>query len=108
MREDSHGGDIYSQPVRLDFSVNVNPMGIPEGVVRAAADSISRCASYPDSRCLALSRALAEKKSVREARIVWGNGAADLIFGLAQGGADRSPDFFGIRPCPKGGRLRDG
>ena len=83
MREDSHGGDIYSQPVRLDFSVNVNPMGIPEGVVRAAADSISRCASYPDSRCLALSRALAEKKGVRKAQIVWGNGAADLIFGLA-------------------------
>ena len=27
-----HGGDIYSRPIRLDFSANVNPFGAPEAV----------------------------------------------------------------------------
>ncbi len=30
-----HGGDIYSNDVKLDFSVNVNPLGIPEAVKTA-------------------------------------------------------------------------
>ena len=39
-----HGGDVYSQPIRLDFSANVNSFGPPEPVkaaVRAAADQVS-------------------------------------------------------------------
>ena len=32
-----HGGDIYTHKPDLDFSVNVNPLGPPEGVVRAAS-----------------------------------------------------------------------
>ena len=29
-----HGGDIYRNPVRHDFSINLNPLGMPEGVKR--------------------------------------------------------------------------
>ena len=29
MQQNIHGGDIYSRPVRLDFSVNGNPLGMP-------------------------------------------------------------------------------
>ena len=83
MSEYIHGGDIYSQPVRLDFSINVNPLGIPEGVKAAAEASIERCGVYPDSRCARLTEALSQKEGVEEKRIVCGNGAADLIFGLA-------------------------
>ena len=83
MSEYIHGGDIYSQPVRLDFSINVNPLGIPEGVKAAAEASIERCGVYPDSRCARLAEALSQKEGVEEKRIVCGNGAADLIFGLA-------------------------
>ena len=25
-----HGGDIYRNPVRYDFSINLNPLGMPE------------------------------------------------------------------------------
>ena len=28
----THGGDIYSHPVRMDYSANINPLGLPEGV----------------------------------------------------------------------------
>lgn len=31
-----HGGDIYTnQGIRLDFSINVNPLGMPDFVKRA-------------------------------------------------------------------------
>ena len=83
MRNDSHGGDIYTQPVKMDFSVNLNPMGIPESVKKAAAMSLEHCSAYPDSRSGALIKALAEENRVPEEWIVCGNGAADLIFGLA-------------------------
>ena len=61
MSEYIHGGDIYSQPVRLDFSINVNPLGIPEGVKAAAESIIERCGVYPDSRCARLTQALSHK-----------------------------------------------
>ena len=30
-----HGGDIYRNTVSVDFSVNVNPLGIPDSVKQA-------------------------------------------------------------------------
>lgn len=32
-----HGGDIYRNKVRLDFSVNTNPLGMSENVKKAIA-----------------------------------------------------------------------
>ena len=28
-----HGGDIYNNKVNMDFSVNINPLGIPDAAV---------------------------------------------------------------------------
>ena len=39
-----HGGDVYSRPIRLDFSANVNPFGAPAAVkaaVRAAEEAVA-------------------------------------------------------------------
>ena len=33
-----HGGDIYTNKVQLDFSVNINPLGIPKEVQQALFD----------------------------------------------------------------------
>ena len=30
-----HGGDIYNNKVNMDFSVNINPLGIPHSVKAA-------------------------------------------------------------------------
>ena len=27
-----HGGDIYSNKVSIDYSANINPLGLPQGV----------------------------------------------------------------------------
>jgi len=83
-----HGGDIetakayYSGEI-LDFSANINPLGMPEGVALAARESIRDTVHYPDPHCRRLRQAIAEKEGVEARNILCGNGAADLIFRLA-------------------------
>ena len=36
-----HGGDIYNNKVNMDFSVNINPLGIPHSVKEAMSDAVS-------------------------------------------------------------------
>ena len=79
-RENPHGGDIYRRPVRLDFSVNTNPLGTPPAVVRAVEESAGELDRYPDPSCRALVGALAEYEDVPERFILCGGGAAELIF----------------------------
>jgi threonine-phosphate decarboxylase len=82
-----HGGDIYSrqgsasQPI-LDFSANINPLGLPAAVKSAAIAAIDQCAHYPDPLCRELRSAIAEQEGVTPDQILCGNGAADLIFRL--------------------------
>lgn len=78
-----HGGDIYSHPVDLDYSANINPFGMPRRVKEAAVRSLEEAGRYPDSSCGELRRALAAFHGLEPQMAVCGNGAADLIFGLA-------------------------
>lgn len=85
-----HGGDIYSlaeQGIKeediLDFSANINPLGMPEKVRKAAVKALEQCSCYPDPLCRKLRQAVAEKEQVPEEFLIFGNGAADLIFRLA-------------------------
>ncbi len=78
-----HGGDVYHNRVRLDFSANVNPLGTPPEVVRAVAESAERLAAYPDPYCGALREKLAAVHGVGANDVVCGNGAAEIIFQFA-------------------------
>ena len=49
--EYQHGGDIYTNQVELDYSANLNPLGLPEGVRNAYIGAADCCSVYPDSRC---------------------------------------------------------
>ena len=76
-----HGGDIYGDAeIRLDFSVNVNPLGMPGAAKRALFAATDAMERYPDPQCRALRQALAEKHGVAADMILCGNGAADMIF----------------------------
>ncbi|WP_288966212.1 histidinol-phosphate transaminase [uncultured Porphyromonas sp.] len=74
-----HGGDRYSRPIRLDFSVNTNPYGPLPEVVEAALSSRGELDHYPDPYCRELVRAIARKEQLPEEYILCGNGAAELI-----------------------------
>lgn len=77
-----HGGDIYRNPVEYDFSVNINPLGMPLGSLEAAQRAMLLCGRYPDWQGEALCRAIAEKEGVRADQVILGNGAAELIYAL--------------------------
>lgn len=78
-----HGGDIYGKAVEMDFSANLNFLGMPDSVRQAAKEGVDASIHYPDPQCRALRAALAEAEQIPEEQILCGNGAADLIFGLA-------------------------
>ncbi len=83
MERYAHGGDIFTgAPVRLDFSVNLNPYGMPEGVKAALREKIDTFQSYPDPACRALRAALGQTLGISPDRILCGNGADDLIYRL--------------------------
>ena len=88
LAEYTHGGDILSAKARyggeiLDFSANLNPLGMPGAVRAAARAAVDGCVHYPDPLCRELTAAIAARDRVEPGQILCGNGAADLIFRLA-------------------------
>lgn len=77
-----HGGDIYRNRVKYDFSVNVNPMGMPPGVRDALTEAIHHAGEYPDLRHEALSEKLSDHFDLPSEWFVLGNGASELIAAL--------------------------
>lgn len=83
MRRYEHGGNIYGgEKIKLDFSVNTNPLGLPECVKTALRSDESIYTRYPDTQYRALRAALEQHHGVREGQVLCGNGAADMIFRL--------------------------
>ena len=82
--EQIHGGDIYSKEYRLDFSANLNPLGMPEAVRRAACEGVELSVHYPDVLCRRLRGAISDAYGADPDHVICGNGAAELIFALAQ------------------------
>ncbi|MBP5274032.1 MAG: aminotransferase class I/II-fold pyridoxal phosphate-dependent enzyme, partial [Abditibacteriota bacterium] len=82
-QKNPHGGDVYTHENALDFSSNVNPEGMPGPVRSALAAAIDKCAQYPDPYCRALRKKTAAAEGVAEERILFGNGASELIYSFA-------------------------
>ena len=82
-----HGGDWAGYRAEfgrdaLDFSANVSPLGLPEGVARAITAALPTADRYPDPLCRELRAKLVLHEGVPAEQILCGNGAADLIFRL--------------------------
>lgn len=84
MKKFEHGGDIYRNNVRIDFSVNTNPLGIGEKVKKAVMENADSFGIYPDVQYTALRRAIADKEGVDAENVVCSNGAAEMIFAAAR------------------------
>ena len=78
--ENVHGGDIYQSPVKLDFSVNLNPLGTPQRVIDAMKDAVTHASVYPDPYCRGLVEAISRTHQIPASYILCGNGAAELIY----------------------------
>lgn len=100
-----HGGDIYNNKVNMDFSVNINPLGIPHSVKEAMSDALSYADRYPDMACSGLKKAISEYFtqqgcSIQSEDVIPGNGASELFMAIAhaikpQKAVLLGPGFFG-------------
>ena len=84
MNQHIHGGDIYRNRITSDFSVNLNPLGLPEEVETCLRESIKDWGRYPDPECKRLTERLAELHQTEASGVFCGNGAAELIYLLVQ------------------------
>lgn len=79
-----HGGDtqtfknIYGHDF-IDFSSNINPLGIPEEVISELEDSIPLLNKYPDIQYRDLKKELAKYLNCSKENVLVGNGVMELI-----------------------------
>lgn len=86
MIKEVHGGNIYKyKQAVIDFSANINPLGMPKEVKKAIIDNIDRYESYPDPFNRDLIKGISKSYGINEPNICVGNGAADIIFRIALG-----------------------
>lgn len=90
-----HGGDVLTAAQRfgvepgqfLDYSANINPLGMPTSVREMLLASLSAVGHYPDPGHRVFRRALAERLQLSEEWLLSANGAAEAmalaILGLA-------------------------
>jgi threonine-phosphate decarboxylase len=94
---DGHGGNIYRyNRMVLDFSANINPLGVPESFKQALRERTEAFALYPDPDYWTLKRQVAAYLKVDPEWVAVGNGAVDLIYRAIRAAArDR---VYGLAP----------
>ncbi len=83
-KKSEHGGDIYRNHVKYDFSVNTSPYGTPPSVRAAISKSLLDIGCYPDSHYEELREAIAKSEGCEAKNIICGNGATELIFAVTR------------------------
>lgn len=101
-----HGGDIYRNSVTDDFSVNGNPLGIPQAVREALHRAADQCGSYPDIEAQALKSAVSTMLAVPEEYFLFGNGASELFMAVVHAVMPKKtvipvPSFYGYEYAAK-------
>lgn len=84
MKKFEHGGNIYEKRPEgaewLDFSANINPLGLALSARKAIESSIEDLVHYPDPEARELREAIAGHYNVPLEGVVAGNGAAELFY----------------------------
>ncbi|MDO4534881.1 MAG: threonine-phosphate decarboxylase CobD [Clostridium perfringens] len=88
-----HGGNIeevarklkISAEDFLDFSANINPLGLSKRVKNAIEENILKIEKYPDITYHDLKKAIESFEGISYDNILLGNGAAEVIFNVIRG-----------------------
>ena len=68
----------------IDFSANINPLGISENVKKAMIDAIDKVVKYPDITYFDLKNSISNFEDINSQNIILGNGAAEAIFNIVR------------------------
>ena len=79
-----HGGDVYTNGLLqgrelIDYSSNINPLGVPRSFINNISEGVNALTRYPDIQYREVLKALKEYTNCSEEYFVLGNGAAEII-----------------------------
>ena len=88
-----HGGNVeeiarkynLDEKSIIDFSANINPLGLSNNVKEEIIKAIDKVERYPDITYFNLKKAISKYENIKEDSIVLGNGAAEVIFNICRG-----------------------
>lgn len=88
-----HGGNIeeisrlygIKEEDIVDFSANINPLGISIEVKNEMIKSLDKVERYPDITYYELRKGISEYENINKDDIILGNGAAEVIFNIVRG-----------------------
>jgi len=87
-----HGGEVFRLAVKygieidniIDFSANINPLGLPPGVDSALRDALQKLANYPEIDAESLRLCVAKRHKLDIKNVIVGNGSSALIYLLTR------------------------
>lgn len=87
-KEIIHGGNIYAaskvygfkKKEFLDYSSNVNPLGLPDRLRERLIANLDFLECYPDPDCMELKEDISNYLDIVEGQIIIGNGASEIIY----------------------------
>lgn len=79
-----HGGDLLTYKDKyegdlVDFSSNINPLGLPDGLKEELMEAVDDLKSYPDIKYRSLKKAVSSYLNCHSDNVVLGNGAVEII-----------------------------
>ena len=74
--------ETFTGSICYRYSVNSNPLGVPEAVRKSVQESADRIMHYPDVRCDRLRESISDFERIEKEKILCGNGAAELFFAV--------------------------
>ncbi len=88
MQRHQHGGNLTLMAAKygldpekiIDFSVNVNPLGPPEGVKDLVESGLRYITVYPEPHCEILKEDYASRLGLEPESLIFANGAVELIY----------------------------
>ncbi len=78
-----HGG-YHGESDVIDYSININPLGLPESIRETVMASIDDMIKYPDISGAGARKAIGEYENIDPSRLIMGNGASELIYLFAR------------------------
>lgn len=84
MKRYEHGGQVYNAAGNLgdwlDFSANINPLGLSKKILQTLTENLRGIVNYPDPNATELKCAIARRYNVLEKNLVLLNGAAEFFY----------------------------
>lgn len=109
-----HGGDVYKNQVDLDFSININPLGMPEIIASALHRAVEMAVRYPDPSSEKLKKEVCQMLqrehgwNISQSGLLFGNGASQLFMAIIHGIKPQKtvipiPSFYGYEYAAQAG-----